>query len=410
MPAAPKNALAFTDRSLKALKPATDRVDYMDRGLEGFGLRVFPSGHKTFFVRYRFGRGFRRFTLGAYPALALRTARALAEDVIGRVARGEDPQADRNEDRAATTFGDLATAYLESHAKRRLRPRSYAEEERVVRYDLLPTWRRLSADKIRRKDVAQLLDGVLARGAAIQANRTRGVALRVFAFGLEREIVEFNPVAGLRRPSIEHSRQRVLTEDEIRSLWDAWRAEESVVSAAFRMLLMTAQRTQEVAGMRWSDIHGAWWTIPAGVVKNKLAHRVYLTKEPLQLLAGLKGITGQEEWVFASSRRPGHPVRWVAKATDRFRAATSIPDWRPHDLRRTAATYMGRLGVSRPAIAKVLNHAESGATAVYDRSTGELEIERALRLWGDRLQEILHGQEPRDNVVGFELDAATQVG
>jgi integrase len=205
--------------------------------------------------------------------------------------------------------------------------------------------------------------------------------------------VEFNPVAGLSPQGEERSRDRVLSEHEIRTLWTAWEAEGSVTSAVFRMLLLTAQREVEVLQLRWDDITGPWWTVPAGIVKNKLAHRVYLGAEALVLLAALEAKTGSGDWVFASPRRKGAPIASVNKAKERFRSATEIIDWRPHDLRRTAATYMGRVGVSRAVIARVLNHLDSGVTSVYDRSTGEHEIEAALRLWGNRLDEIVHGEE-----------------
>jgi integrase len=389
MPRAPKNTVSFTNRALQAVKPGETRIDYMDSTLEGFGLRVFPSGHKTLFVRYRFGRGFRRFTLGEFPRLTLASARAQALDVLARVARGEDPQNGRHEQRTATTFAELAHSYLALHAKPRMTNRTYHEEERIIKADLLPRWRRLEAQEIRRRDVAQLLDAIIARGARVQANRTRAAARRVFKFAVQREIIEANPVADLDRPSQEVSRQRVLSEDEIRILWTTWEAEGSVTSALLRFMLLTGQRKQEIVSLRWVDVHGAWWTIPAGVVKNKLAHRVFLSVEALQLLAALKESTGASEWVFASPRKQGKPLSWVNKAKERFREATGIADWRPHDLRRTAATYMGRMGISRAVIARVLNHAEKGVTAIYDRSTGESDIEFALVRWGERLTEII---------------------
>jgi integrase len=402
MPALPQNAVRFTDRSLRTLKTDAIQVDFMDLGLRGFGLRVFRSGRKTFFARYRYGRGFRRFNLGDYPTIPLRLARANCKDILARVARGEDPQTGRREERSAMTFPELAKLYLDAHAKRRLRERSWREDERVIRHDLLPHWRQSDPTKIRRRDVARLLDGIIARGAPVQANRTRAVISRIFAFAVSREIAEHNPVAGLPRPSTEQARQRVLSEDEIRAFWATWEAESSVTSALFRMLLLTAQRKQEVIGMRWADIHGSWWTIPAATVKNKLVQRVYLTAEAQALLASLRPLTGAQEWVFASPRRPGHKLsHWLSKAKQRFRSATGVQDWRPHDLRRTAATYMGRMGVSRTAIARVLNHAEKGVTAIYDRSTGEPEIEHALRLWGQRLEEILHRREAPENVVSM---------
>jgi Arm DNA-binding domain len=258
MPRPPKHALAFNDRSLRAIKPSQARVDYMDTspGMRGFGLMVRPSGAKTFFVRYRAGRVERRITVGHYPTLTLADARDLAREVLRSIAVGGDPQADRREKRDAMTFGELAASYLEVRAKRRLRPRSYAEEERVVQHDLLPHWRTLPAAEIRRRNVAQLLQTIVARGADVQANRTRAVVSRVFAYALELEVVEYNPVAGVRRPTDERPRERVLSEDEIRVLWEIWEAEGSITSALFRMLLLTAQREGEVARMRWADLRG----------------------------------------------------------------------------------------------------------------------------------------------------------
>jgi integrase len=388
MPRPAKYALGFNERSLRALRAAGGRVDYMDLGLRGFGLTVRPTGRKTFFVRYRLRRGEGRITLGDYPGVPLAEARSAAKEVLGRVARGEDPQTERQEKRAARSFGELAQSYIEVHAKRR--KRTWEEDERILRRDLLPAWGRLVASEIRRRDVAALVDGIVGRGAPVMANRVRALASKIFAFALEREIVEFNPVAGLPPQGEERSRERVLSEEEIRVLWGAWEAEGSMASGIFRVLLLTGQREAEVRGMRWPDISGAWWTVPPEIVKNKLAHRVYLGAESLVVLAALAERTGSGEWVFASPRRKGAPVVSINKAKERFRASTGIMDWRPHDLRRTAATYMGRLGVSRMAIARVLNHVESGVTAVYDRSTGEHEIEEALRVWGNRLDEIVH--------------------
>src|SRR5580700_10332997 len=115
----PKHAMAFNDRAVKALRPGPGRTEYRD--LEGFGLRVYPSGAKTFFIRYRTGRGERRYILGDYSKLSLAQARKLAKDLLGRAARGEDPQGERRDRRAAPTFADLAASYLEVHARQRKR-------------------------------------------------------------------------------------------------------------------------------------------------------------------------------------------------------------------------------------------------------------------------------------------------
>jgi integrase len=402
VPRPAKNKLLFTDRSLGALKPTLGRVDYMDTGLQGLGIIVRPNGKKTFFVRYRLGRRFRRVILGDYPAVRLRGLRDRARQLLGRVADGDDPQAEKVEQRGAVTFRALAASYLAVHAKRR--KRTWRQDERMLERDLLPSWGHLVANEIRRRDVVLLLDRVVARGSPVMANRIRALVSKIFAFALARDLVEFNPVAGSSRPGEERSRARVLTEAEIAALWNAWEADGSVTSAVFRMLLLTAQREGEVLAMRWKDLDGQWWTIPSGIVKNKLEHRVYLSDEARSVLNWVRGLRPESEWVFASPKTTGHVVA-LGKAKERFRAETGIADWRPHDLRRTAATYMGRLGISRPAIARVLNHAERGVTAIYDRSTGERDIESALRVWGERLAAILRGEPEAQDVLGFKTSA-----
>jgi integrase len=380
----PKNALAFNHRSLQALKSSADQIDYMCLGFEGFGIRVYPSGRKAFFVRYRRG-GLRRFNLGNFPAVSLREARAKAESILGHVAEGDDPQADRKEALGALTFGELAASFLEKHSKHR--KRSWKEDERILNRELLPEWGKLSAAAIRRRDVAWLLDKIASRPAPIMANRVRALVSRIFRYGVEREIVEFNPVTGTAAPGEERKRARVFSEEEIRTLWAIWEREGSVTSAAFRMLLLTGQRLNEVLSMRWADLSGAWWTLPPAATKNKRGHRVYLSRQALALLEGLPR---RREWVFASPRTEKN-VTSLNVATARFRAASGIANWSVHDLRRTVATHMGRkpLSIPRQVIGFVLGHVDGGVTAIYDRAEREPEIENALRAWGQQLEELL---------------------
>jgi integrase len=400
----PKNALIFNHRALQALKPAADQVDYMCLGFEGFGIRVYPSGRKAFFVRYRRG-GLRRFNLGNFPAVSLREARAKAESILGHVAEGDDPQAVRLEALGALSFEDLAASFLEKHSKHR--KRSWREDERILNRELLPEWGKLSAAAIRRRDVAWLLDKVASRPAPIMANRVRALASRIFRFAVEREIVEFNPVTGTAAPGEERKRARVLSEEEIRALWAIWEREGSVTSAAFRMLLLTGQRLNQVLSMRWADVSGAWWTLPPGATKNKRGHRVYLNHQALALLEGLPR---KREWVFASPRTEKN-VTSLNVATRRFRAASGIADWSVHDLRRTVATHMGRkpLSIPRQVIGFVLGHIDGGVTAIYDRAEREPEIETALRAWGNRLDELVRNRNAPKNLPsddeGQNLDA-----
>ena len=140
--------------------------------------------------------------------------------------------------------------------------------------------------------------------------------------------------------------------------------------------------------MRWDQIDGEWWTIPSEVAKNGLTHRVPLSPQSLRVLDRLRPITVHQPWVFESPRKPGQPLRAVRKAAERLTAATGV-DFLPYDLRRTAASHMTSLGVSRLVVAKVLNHVESGVTAVYDRHSYDAEKRAALETWGGRVNEMV---------------------
>jgi len=390
MPAA-KNRVHLTDRLLQSLH-SEERQQFMDTAVRNFGLRVSPTGRKVFFVRYRVGRKTRRQNLGVYPNVKLAEARAEAKDIAARAGRGEDPQRQRLEARQATTFAELARGFIDIYARRE--KRSWQEDVRILEKDLLPAWGDLPAYEITAGDVHRVLDPIVDRGAPVMANRTRALISRLFNFGIDRQLLAHNPVTGVRRPARERSRQVVLSEEQLRALWAAWAAEVSISSAAFQLLLVTAQRRREVLSMRWQDIEGSWWRIPPNVVKNKLAHRVYLAPLALRALAQLRPWTGHGTWVFASPKRAARSLVSVKTAAKRFRGVSGVEGWTPHDLRRSAVTHMARLGVPRLVLAKVLNHADSGVTAIYDRSSYEPEMKDALCRWARHLEEAIAVKSP----------------
>jgi integrase len=149
--------------------------------------------------------------------------------------------------------------------------------------------------------------------------------------------------------------------------------------------------------MRWENIDGEWWEIPAKVAKNGLAHRVPLSHQALEVLDSILSLS-DGDWVFPSPTGEGH-IRYIHKAVERLRERTGI-SWNPHDLRRTAATHMTRRGTQRPIVAKILNHVDEGVTAVYDRNAYEAEKRQALIAWGNRVEQIVTGKAAGEKVVG----------
>jgi len=380
----------LTDRALRSLATDLLREDFLDDSLEDFGVRVSgETGRKTFFVRYRANGKRRRVTLGRYPVLSLANARDRAKAVLFDATQGNDPADAIRARRAAETFGELAELYVERHAKPN--KKSWQEDKRQLNKDILPAWKNRKAGDIRRADVLNILDSIVDRGAPIQANRTLALISRVFTFAIERGVVETNPAYRVKPPAREYSCQRVLTDDEIRAFWKALDGEAQLMASTFKLRLLTAQRGVEVLSMRKDDLDGSWWTIPAVVAKTGEAHRVPLSPEAMAVLEGVLPLSGISEWVFPS-RRGGH-LRSLQKSAREIRKRAGF-HFTPHDLRRTAATHMARMGVSRFMIGRILNHADRSITSVYDRASYDDEKREALEAWGAHVIDITSSTSP----------------
>ena len=366
-------------------------------------MRVSARGRKSWVLRYRTNGRQRRLTLGTFPSLGLAAARGVARRALGDVARGDDPAATKQAEQRAGTFRELADLYLEKHAKRR--KRSWRADERMLNVDLLPVLGATRAKDVTRREVRALIEAVANRGAPILANRTLALVRKVFNFGLDDEFpgLQGNPCARITPPGVEQRRDRVLTPDEIKRVWTALDRVHPLTAAVFRLRLLTAQRGGEVLGMQWDELHledekDCWWTIPAERSKNKLPHRVPLSPPVVEILTGLA--TGASNWVFPSPTVKDQRIRYSTKAMAKVRERSGV-DFVAHDLRRTAASMMASAGVNRVVIGKILNHAEPGVTAVYDRHSYDAEKRQALDVWARLLDDILQHPARRARVVQF---------
>jgi integrase len=395
-------------RAVERLKPAARQYDVWDSSLPGFGLRVSVNGRKTWTVRYRIGRRLRRMTLGHFPPLTLADARKDARTALRSAEKGIDPAEAKIERRDADTFGELAAEYVERHAKRR--KKSWKADDRMLRTEVLPHWRHRLARDISRRDVRTLVENIAERGAPILANRVVSLLSRVFKFALDEELIEASPAVRVSRPGQERSRDRVLTDDEIRQFWTAVAELPSEMAAFWKLRFLSAQRGGECVAMRWSDVdlEAGWWIIPATVAKNKREHRVPLSESALTILKDLRAAVDERlQQPRADGQPRKEPVYVLAGARGKRQQADAaatfgVADFRGHDLRRTAATNMRKVGVPRDHVSKVLNHVEGGpaATRVYDRYDGDREKKIALDTWARTLTAILE-QEAGAKVIQF---------
>jgi len=398
----------LTDRRIRSLKAEEQRVEVMDGAVPGLGVRVSPDGGKSWFLRYGPLEARRRIALGPYPALTLDAARNKARELVAGVKISDrDPMAERKAKRVARrkagaeTFEALASCYLEEHAKRNKRLRGWQEDERKLRVEVLPVWGSRPAAEIRRADVRDLLERIVAQRGGVCANRTRALVSKVFSFGMERERVESNPVYGVKRLYTEKPRERVFTEGELGALWPLLDRLQPAVAAAWRLVLFTAQRPGEVLSMRWRDLErdslGWWWNIPAELTKTNRAHRVPISAQALAVIEALRPLTGSSEWVLAS-RAEGKPLIWLSHSSARLREWSGLEHFTPHDLRRTAATWLGRSGVRPDTIDQLLNHAAGRISRTYNRAGYDAEKRQAVVLLGSLVESVLAGEE-RSNVV-----------
>lgn len=391
----------LTDARIRSLRPEKNRIEVWDTE-PGFGLRIAPTGRKSFIYLYRFEGKARRFTLGVHPRVSLADAREMVGKAVKSLDRGIDPGAEkikaRRELRDAESFEELAFQWVERWAKPNRK--SWRAAQRELQIDAIPAWRRKKARDIKQKDVVALVEQIMDRGSPIQANRTLGLLKQVFKFGVQRGIIDASPAVAIDKPAKETRRDRVLSESEIRSFWiglDTSIMTEDV-KTALRLCLVTAQRRGEVAGMRRSEIDGGWWVIPKERSKNGKAHRVPLSPLAKTLIEHASG----DDYLFPSPRKKGPdneqiPIeaRALTNAITKNRHLMDAERFCTHDLRRTAATRMAELGVTRFDISKVLNHTDHEVTAVYDHYAYDAEKKKALLKWGRRLQEILEGKKTK---------------
>ncbi len=389
--------MKFTDRQIKELKPKTTRYEVWEDNGKGLGVRVSSKGTKSWIYMYRTDGRARRMTLGNYPKMSVAEAHKKHAEARELVAHGKDPGEkivkQRESERTALTVNVWAEEYIEKHAKPN--KRSWANDQEMLQRNVVPRWGRRKAKDINRRDITLLLDDIVDRGAPICANRVLSLLSKMYNFSISRGDLEYNPCTAIKKPSKENQRDRVLSEDEIYKFWyglDNASIHENI-RLALKFQLVTAQRKGEVLQAQWEhiDLKSGWWIIPATIAKNKNEHRVYLSSLARELLAKAKE-NNSADWVFPSplgNKQLNDCAlnRAITRNMDKIGIEKKFVT---HDLRRTAASLMTSIGVSRIVVSKILNHVDGKVTAIYDRHSYDLEKQNAMEAWADKLKNILN--------------------
>jgi integrase len=401
----PTMAKKLTDISIAKLKANPNkRLEIPDAGKPGLYLLVQPNGKKSWAVRYRRpsdGRP-RKLTLDGFPSLAL--AHKLAQEALDLVAGGGDPAAAKRvsrEARSSDLFKDVTAQFLERHVKPNSKPSYVYETERMLHKEVLPSWGNRRIQDVTKRDVLDLLDTIVDRGGGFTANRVLAAIRKLFNWAITRAIIVSSPVTGVKPPLAETKRERVLTDGEILSFWQASGEVGYPFGDMARLLLLTGQRRTEVAGMTWGelDLDKSEWLIPGYRTKNGEPHTVPLSDAARDIIKLIPRVKSEREFVFTTTGETHSTGYSRGKHAIDAAMGTAVPRWTLHDLRRTAATGMARLGVNLPVIEKVLNHTSgsfAGIVGVYQRHSFADEKRQALEAWS---RFVLSLQRPSENIV-----------
>ena len=400
---------ALTNRSVEATRPGKARREIPDGLLRGLYLVLQVSGAKSWAVRYRYDTQTRKHTLGPYPRIDLKAARELGGAALRAAAEGRDPAQEKKQASKAARPATIEAAvrqFLDTHCKRNQRRSTQKETERLLRLYVLSRWASRAVGSVTRDDIHEMADRIVADDKPILANRAFAKTRKFFNWCVEHRLIAASPCAGMRRPvKKEKSRDRVLSDAELRAVWGAAGRINGPFGSVLKLLILTGQRRSEVAEMEWPelDLEQRLWTLPPERVKNDTRNDVPLSPPAVAVIEQVKRIG--ERFVFTLNGEA--PIADFSKGKDRLDALLppDMPAWTLHDLRRSVASGMARLGISLPVIEKVLNHRSgsfAGIVGIYQRHDFRNEKAQALERWGSHVEHLvshtsakvtaLHGQ------------------
>lgn len=438
-------ASVLTNKAVEKADAADARREISDALVPGLRLVVQPSGAKSWAVRYRHGGAPKKLVLGPLapiiegeepPAvlglpLTLKGAREVARQQLQILAAGRDPSEEKKtakrkakEDEGVDRdlVSEVGAQFLLRYLKPRAKPGYYASVKMILDKDVLPRWGKRRIQEIRRRDVLDLLDAVVDRGAAVQANRVLAAVRKLFAWAVARDIIDVSPIAGVKPPTPEAARERVLSDADLRLIWLAAGEIGYPFGHMVRLLMLTGARREEVAGMRRSELghNSGVWELPAGRVKNSRAHALPLPTQALAIIAGVPAVKvakgekdvpthrGVRDLLFTTTGKK--PVSGFTRAKERIDAAMlalaqkeakergedpaeiKLSPWVFHDLRRTMASGLARLGVALPVVERTLNHVSGsfgGIVSVYQHHSYAEEKREALKLWAAHIESLI---------------------
>lgn len=377
----------LTKRVVESIQPhEINELLVWDSELKGFGVRVFPTGRRTYFIQYRnqFG-GTRRKKIGVHGIITADQAREEAKKLLGDVAKGKDPSQDFQQAKLKPIFEELASRYLEVYAKSEKKPKSFREDKKMLNNIILKRLGNKKVEEIATYDIQQLHHEL--RETSYMANRVRALLHKMFNLAIQWNWTTTNPASAIKKYQ-EYKRNRWLNDEELQRLYDVLDCyHNQSVANAIRLLILTGARKNEVLSATWDqfDLNKGVWTKPAHSTKQKKMEHLPLATQAISLLKKMVA-TAASPYLFPG-KIPGKPLQDPKKAWETIRKQAGFPEVRIHDIRHTHASHLVSSGLSLSIVGKLLGHTQASTTQRYAHLADE-PLRQAAELFGNKVAKL----------------------
>ncbi len=391
--------------SIQKLKAKAKVYDVQVDDCKGLALRINPKGTISLLYRFQLSGRRRKMSIGTFSRDNLKKAKIKYEGAVKQVEANIDPLAERAQkqnDDDNPLFKNFAERFLDNHVRAKLRPRTIADYTRHVNKYFVPVFGNIHLADIEKRQIIKLIER-LAKDAPIQANRKLATLKKLFSYAVDVDVLKINPATGIKPPSEEKVKDRVLEEEELAKLFRFLESYKNRDTAdILRLIALTAQRPGEVLQMQISQLKaqpdGTWWHLSSAETKNKKKHQVFINDQALQIIQRRIIERGLDQFIFPATKLDGTKTHTrgdvlVKLARRILPLVKDVEEFSAHDLRRSAATGIAKIGFGA-VVADILNHTPQGITRrIYDKYSRQPEIKAALTAWGETLQRAIDGNQ-----------------
>ncbi|HUX80683.1 MAG TPA: site-specific integrase [Alphaproteobacteria bacterium] len=380
----------ITKRFVESITPQPGKtLQHWDSELKGFGVLVLPSGRRTYFVQYvNANRIKKHLKIGVHGQINTEEARVLAKQHLGGIAHGEDPAAQKKENKELPLIKDLAHDYLERHAQSKKRPKSYKEDKRMIEKIIVPSLGNQQVKHISRRTIESL--HLQLEKTSIQGNRVLALLSKMFNLAIKWGWRSDHPVHGIPRYH-EEKRDRWLRDEELSRFWEAVECYPTRPPAlALKILIYTGARKNEVLKATWNqfDLGKGVWTKPPRSTKEKKHHHLPLSEQTVTALRALQDLNTKNSSYLFPNKTGDKPLEDIKRFWEKIKKEANLEDICIHDLRHTYASHLVSGGLSLSIVGKLLGHTQASTTQRYAHLADE-PLREATALFGNKMDQIM---------------------